>query len=159
MVPQSVFNELGNPSMLSLLSRPDNSTIGAILILEDADEALRKRDGSHSSAPVASLLNLTDGLLGRSHDIRIVATTNLDTDDIDPAVRRPGRMIDHVVVPSLTSRDAMAVYESATRALNGGRLPPPDPGDFSWEGVTLAEVYEVVRRQQKTRTGVPEARV
>ena len=65
----------------------DNSD--AILILEDAESALQKRDGR--SGAVSNILNLTDGLLSDCLNISIVATFNTETKNIDEALAFTGK--------------------------------------------------------------------
>jgi len=67
----------------------DNSD--AILILEDAESAIQKRDGR--SGAVSNILNLTDGLLSDCLNISIVATFNTETKNIDDALLRKGRLL------------------------------------------------------------------
>lgn len=89
------------PQMISQLSTPEFADIitdtnkGSVLILEDAEKALMKReseDGFSNSTLVSSVLNLTDGLYADLSNIAIIATYNCDRNLIDSALLRKGRM-------------------------------------------------------------------
>lgn len=89
------------PSMVGLLSSPEfadeltTSHKGSVLIIEDAEKALMKResmDGFHNSEVVSSLLNLTDGIFADLTKIAIICTYNCDRNLIDPALLRKGRL-------------------------------------------------------------------
>lgn len=89
------------PQMISHLSSPEFADIitethkGSILILEDAEKALMKResdDGFSNSTLVSSVLNLTDGLYADLGQLAIIATYNCDRNLIDSALLRKGRL-------------------------------------------------------------------
>ena len=89
------------PQMISHLSSPEFADIitdthkGSVLILEDAEKALMKResdDGFSNSTLVSSILNLTDGLYADLGQLAIIATYNCDRNLIDPALLRKGRL-------------------------------------------------------------------
>ena len=65
----------------------------AILIMEDAEPALKKRDQGGRSGAVSNVLNLTDGLLSDCLKISIVATFNTGMINIDEALTRRGRLL------------------------------------------------------------------
>jgi len=62
-----------------------------VLVIEDAEELMLSRDNHHNSK-LSFLLNLTDGLLGESLGIQIIATFNTDLKNIDKALLRKGRL-------------------------------------------------------------------
>ena len=89
------------PQMISCLSSPDftdlvtSSLKNCILVIEDAEKALMKResqDGFFNSELVSSILNLTDGLYADLANTSIIATYNCDRSLIDPALLRKGRL-------------------------------------------------------------------
>lgn len=89
------------PQMISQLSSPEFADIvtdthkGSVLVLEDAEKALMKReseDGFSNSTLVSSILNLTDGLYADLGQLAIIATYNCDRNLIDKALLRKGRM-------------------------------------------------------------------
>lgn len=62
-----------------------------VLVIEDAEELILSRD-NHKNSKLSFLLNLTDGLLGESLGIQIIATFNTDLKNIDKALLRKGRL-------------------------------------------------------------------
>ena len=91
-VPPQMINYLSSPEFVDLVL---SSLKGSVLIIEDAEKALMKReseDGFHNSELVSSLLNLTDGLYADLAKTSIIATYNCDRNLIDPALLRKGRM-------------------------------------------------------------------
>ena len=137
MIPASMVPELAGPSLVGCLI--DNFDPGQpmVLVIEDADECLVRRDGMNMSA-ISTLLNLSDGILGASLNIRIVATTNaghLQSDEqLDDALMRPGRLCRRIHVPELGAEQAAAVYLRLTgtqRAFGGP--------------ATVAEVYRIAK--------------
>jgi energy-coupling factor transporter ATP-binding protein EcfA2 len=87
-----------SPDMVHSITEPDfipflMDNSDAILILEDAEGALQKRDGSGRSSAVSNILNLTDGLLSDCLNISMVATFNMATKNIDEALLRKGRLL------------------------------------------------------------------
>ena len=69
-----------------------HSKLRKILILEDAESVLQRR-AEDNREKVASLLNLTDGMMGDALGLHVVCTLNCDLSDLDPALLRPGRLI------------------------------------------------------------------
>jgi ATP-dependent 26S proteasome regulatory subunit len=60
-------------------------------VIEDAEELITSRDEVRNSN-LSMLLNLTDGLMGESLGIQIVATFNTNVTNIDKALLRKGRL-------------------------------------------------------------------
>lgn len=101
-IPVNMSDRLGSPEFIDLLIKKK----GAVLILEDAEQAVQQRgDGGNDSA-VATLLNMSDGILGAILDIKILVTYNADRQHIDKALLRKGRLLfDHDFGP-LSAEDA-----------------------------------------------------
>ncbi len=89
VVPPHMVKELGSPELLPALAgaRHDGMNGPMALIIEDADKVLVQRQAGDMAA-ISSLLNLGDGILGSVLDVRIIATTNAGTLEMDPATRR-----------------------------------------------------------------------
>ena len=83
----SMASNLDSPSLTRLLVNNAN----AIFIIEDAEELLVSREKERNSS-ISMLLNLTDGLLGDSLGIQIIATFNTHINNIDKALLRKGRL-------------------------------------------------------------------
>lgn len=87
-IPTSIATSIDTPNFISLLAENQN----CILILEDAEKILVERaDGSDS--PVATILNMTDGIVGDCLGTLIIATFNTSNDTIDKALTRKGRLV------------------------------------------------------------------
>ena len=124
-----------------------------ILVIEDADSCLSSRASDNISA-ISSILNLSDGIIGNLLDLRIVATTNAEVENIDSAIMRRGRLSARVEVGMLGEEAAQAVYERI-----GGK------GSFNMEDkkyVPLSNIYasfkdtetnEVVPTKAKRKVG------
>ncbi len=140
IVQASMVANLANPSVLPALLnfRSENQPI--VFIIEDAEECLATRDAGNNSA-VSALLNMGDGVLGSLIDLRIVATTNTAIQDLDPAIRRPGRLSTICEVGPLTANEAAVVFDRLTynEKYGSGKI---------WDGwdpnarYTIAEVYQ-----------------
>lgn len=88
-IPVGMAGELASPSFVSLLLEHEN----AVLVLEDAEQALQSREVDHwNSAVVSTILNLSDGVLGTVLSISILASFNADKQTIDKALLRRGRL-------------------------------------------------------------------
>ncbi len=82
-----IAGNLDDLSFTEFLLNNQNS----ILVIEDAEELILSRNGNHNTK-LSFLLNLTDGLLGESLGIQIIATFNTDLKNIDKALLRRGRL-------------------------------------------------------------------
>jgi len=169
LIPPTLIAGLLEPSLLSvLLNSRDEGLDDAptILIIEDGDECLVPRDGNNLPA-IASLLNLSEGLIGRRLDIRVLATSNADHTKIDSALSRPGRLCREVDFQPLTQEQAQQAFLNLVPAAVGAH-PKHLP---NWEalsrsdsgvgfasggrqsmGVSLAMIYQQVREGQVTKT-------
>lgn len=136
IVPANLIAELAQPGMIPALvglhqSRGDKPMV---FLIEDADECLAPRMGDNMSS-VSVILNLGDGILGQLLDVRIVATTNAHHQDVDEAIKRPGRLSAMVHVGPLGAAKANEVYKRLT-----GTTEEKITGKAS-----LAEVYQMAR--------------
>lgn len=117
-----------------------------ILFIDELDSfGDRERLGGHneqySREVINGFLECLDGAEGRE-GVVVVGATNLP-DKIDPAIRRPGRLDRHVVIP-LPDRDAR---KGILRHHLGGALPGTDLTEAAerLEGATGAAIEQVVR--------------
>lgn len=136
VVPPHLVRELGSPDLLPALAsaRHDGLNGPMALIIEDADKVLVNREAGDMAA-ISSLLNMGDGIMGSVLDVRIIATTNAGTLDLDPATQRKGRLCRRIDVGSLDPEQASSIVR---------RLIPAStmrPG----KRVTLADVYSQAR--------------
>lgn len=125
---------LSSPSVLPALLefREENGNKPICFIVEDADMLLAQRMADNMSS-LSAVLNLGDGILGRVLDIRIIATTNTEIDEIDPAILRPGRLSAYVHVGKLQAEQAAQVYR---------RIAGTDEG-FESRATDLATIYQL----------------
>jgi len=79
---------LSDPSFLTFLMDHKNS----VLIIEDAENVLKSREAGMNQA-VSNLLNVTDGILGDGLKFQVICTFNTSYDQIDHALKRPGRLL------------------------------------------------------------------
>ncbi len=89
-----------------------------LLFIDEADDILRDRQYSTSSAITNKLLTLMDGSQGRVKDVVILAATN-NPDQIDPALLRGGRFTEKVpfhVADEANTAVIVARWLSAKRA-------------------------------------------
>lgn len=114
----------------SIKSRYDNTPV--VMCVEDADECLAPRDGANLDV-VSSVLNLSDGMVGRQLDLRIVLTTNTGVDKFEEALLRPGRLSQIIEIGNLSNATANKI----AKRLNYSETFIGRP--------TLAEVYATVR--------------
>lgn len=92
-VPISMVHLISSPAFIKLLLEHEE----AVLVLEDAEQALQSREEDiYNSSTVSSLLNLSDGILGTLLNITIIASFNMDKSNVDKALLRKGRLLyDH----------------------------------------------------------------
>tara|TARA_R110001583_G_scaffold127043_2_gene278649 strand:- start:1106 stop:2206 length:1101 start_codon:yes stop_codon:yes gene_type:complete len=88
-VPPMMAAAISDPGFIPFLMKHPDS----ILIIEDAETAIKDRNISGNSNAVSNILNLTDGILGECLKIQIVATFNTERTQIDKALLRKGRLI------------------------------------------------------------------
>jgi hypothetical protein len=119
-----------------------NSKLRKILILEDAESVLLRR-GDDNREKVATLLNLTDGMLGDALGLHVVCTLNSELADLDPALLRPGRLVAHRDFDLLTNDEACRL----AAVLN---LPMP-----SGERISLAELFNAAESARSVHRATP----
>ncbi|MGM1057238.1 MAG: AAA family ATPase [Bacteroidota bacterium] len=107
----------------------------SVLVIEDAEELIVSRD-SHRNSNLAMILNITDGILGESLGIQIIATFNTDVQNIDPALKRKGRL------KSAYEFRALAP-EKANHLLIEQNMNYSTDKDM-----TLAEIYNISEEEQ-----------
>lgn len=135
VVPPGLVSRLGDPGLLDVFAdAAGDAPVGGapstfVLVLEDSDKAVRKRSDDNLAA-LSTLLNLSDGLVGRALDLRVLATTNAEAVEVDPALLRAGRLCRKVHVGPLPHGQARRVAARLGRALPKGDAP-----------VVLADIY------------------
>lgn len=84
---QSAFYEMNSAEFIEFLCDMKN----AVVILEDCEMILRSRE-NESNSVLSSILNLSDGILGDSLNIKFICTFNTSLKNIDSALLRKGRL-------------------------------------------------------------------
>jgi len=100
-----------------------------LIIAEDTDEYLKTTARKEAGASLGRLLNLTDGILGESHRVLVLLTTNEEIGRLHPALIRPGRCLARVEFTPFSPRDAQTWLGDTTPG-------PPEPA-------TLAELFDL----------------
>lgn len=141
-IPPSMVEILSEPSIIPFLMEHKNS----ILIIEDAEKVISNRDSyTSSSAGVSNILNLTDGILGDCLSIQIIATFNMNKENIDPALLRKGRLIAEHKFDKLSVDDSNKLLKSL------------DKDYTTSEPMSLADIYYVdeteIKVKNKTKIG------
>ncbi|MFN4763687.1 AAA family ATPase [Gillisia sp. Q332] len=130
-LPGQMAQNLDNIAMTKYLIDNPNS----VLVIEDAEELIVSRDSQRNSN-LAMILNITDGILGESLGIQIIATFNTDVQNIDPALKRKGRLKSAYEFRAL-------VPDKANRLLIEQNM------NYSTDKeMTLAEIYNISEEEQ-----------
>lgn len=124
-----------SPDMVTHITSPEfipflMENSDSILIIEDAEPALQKRQGDARSGAVSNILNMTDGLLSDCLNISIVATFNTTTSEIDEALRRQGRLLREYKFDKLELKKAQELMDK----IGHGNVKVKEP-------MSLAEIY------------------
>ena len=125
-LPPDLVGALAMPSFVPLLMQYPNS----VLIIEDAENALKKRS-EHDGQSVSNLLNLSDGLLSECLHIQTICTFNCKVAEIDEALMRKGRMIAKYEFKPLT-------VENSNKLLNKRGV-----NHIADEPMTLTDIYNL----------------
>src|SRR3990172_1034009 len=131
IVPPHLVVHLSDPDFLEFLMNTASDYEKLTLVIEDADSVMENRAIDNMSA-ISTMLNLTDGVLGESMDLRVVATSNTSVGKIDEALKRPGRLASHIHLGKLSQEQSQGVLDR----LCGKTLPET-------REYTLAELYQL----------------
>lgn len=77
-----------------------------VVIIEDVDEFVLSDAKQRSGQGMARLLNIADGLIGQGLPLLLVLTTNVDRQDLHPALVRPGRCIANIALDAFPETEA-----------------------------------------------------
>lgn len=158
IVPPYLVAHLSSPAMISsLIQEQHNDPRPLVLVLEDADDCLTTRAGDNMSN-ISAVLNLADGALSDTLDIRMVATTNAKRVNIDDALERDGRVGVYIQVANLSQDRAVQVLMrlleqkiSEGEALAMLKKHAADKeSKFKMDNIVLANVYAVAAKENGT---------
>lgn len=141
IVPSNLIDSLDKPEFMPLLLSVKNEhEKSIIMVIEDGDVCLVPRKSDNIST-IASLLNLSDGILGSIIDIKMIITTNAEITDMDQAIMRPGRLCRNITVGPLPYEQANRRYKQLTNSSN----------NLEYQKVyTLAEIYSIANNIDST---------
>jgi hypothetical protein len=93
-LPVSQDGALSSPELVPFWQKQNarHSDRVKVIVMEDAERLLWRRNGDNREA-VSSLLNIADGLMGKMLRLHVVCSVNARMEDLDPAILRPGRLM------------------------------------------------------------------
>jgi SpoVK/Ycf46/Vps4 family AAA+-type ATPase len=84
-----MIDSIVSPSLISVLLNNPN----AVLILEDAEQAIMSRvENPNGASLVSNILNISDGIMGSILSVSLILTFNTERANIDKALLRKGRL-------------------------------------------------------------------
>lgn len=93
IVSHDLLGELAKPEFIGSILNYVSGGKEIILLCEDAEQAIKKRDKtSHNKSVVSTLLNVSDGVLNDILKFQVILTFNTKIDNIDEALLRAGRL-------------------------------------------------------------------
>lgn len=104
-----------------------------LLIMEDCADLIMTESRASHYDKVGKLLNMTDGLLGQGRNDVFLISFNEEIEDIDPAFKRPGRLLMALEVPKLDYADAVVWLKAKNYS-----------GHIDNKRYSLAELYALV---------------
>lgn len=128
--------------------RRRKQNINVVLVIEDADSILVEKSTDNVST-LSTILSYTDGLFGVISDMRVIVSTNINEEEFDKAILRPGRLLKKVDINFLEPQKANEVYERISGDVNNKPFI---------EKISLAEIYAAtvgieVNKQKSTKVG------
>lgn len=137
IVPSTFVKDIATPEFFNFLYNfvQDNS-VGLVLIIEDAENILKKRSSRNSFESISNILNMTDGLLNDFVHIQIIATFNTELENIDSAILRHKRLLSRKEFYRLKQKKArtlahtIGISEDKIQSMNA-------------ESYSLAEIYSL----------------
>ena len=117
-----------------------------VLFLDEIDALGQKRGSAHNSAmrgAVVQLLTELDGVAGQNEGVFVLAATNQPW-DVDPALRRPGRLDRTLLVlpPDAEAREAVFRFHLRHRPVEGIDLRRLGKATEGFSGADIAHVCE-----------------
>lgn len=119
----STFHYITDASFIDLLLQNKN----AVIILEDCEDMLVDRIAGN--AQLATLLNLSDGIIGDSFNFKFICTFNANITKLDKAILRKGRLKQKYEFKALTPEKTKALADKIGMDIPEGK------------SLTLAEIF------------------
>lgn len=134
-LPAHLAGNLDTPDLLKFLLDQRNTKL--IFIIEDCDSLVAPRAMDNVNT-LSTFLNLTDGILGSTLDLHFIVSTNEKKAKFDPAITRPGRLLEIVEVEMLPAEQANSVVK---RIQTEQKISTESGNVVFNKPVSLAEVY------------------
>lgn len=136
LVTNTLASSLASPEFISFMLDHKNSTF----ILEDCEQILMDR-GENVTNAIATILNMSDGLMSDIFNVKFICTFNADINQIDEAILRKGRCFANYEFKELSKEKTKNLLNK-----NGITLDEYKP-------LTLAEIYHYDKEDctQKTK--------
>lgn len=131
--PASIIPHLSSPEFIKIMVREGS---GTVLIIEDAEEALVDQGTVRNSA-ISNILNISDGLIGDTLRIQVIATFNTDFGNIDPAILRKGRLLSLYEFKELNTEktqkllNSLGIKDKVTKPMTLADIYNYDSKDYS----------------------------
>ena len=145
-IPEFMMSMLNQPDVIRLLISHEN----VILVVEDAEKIIQKREGSDNSNMVSTLLNFTDGILSDILKLSIILTYNTNTEDIDPALLRKGRLQYKYEFQLLTKAQSMELMKHS--GVSEERLAELDKQGLIKDHMALADIFNISEENGNAKT-------
>lgn len=126
-LPLDMASGMSDPRMITFIC---NELKDAVVVIEDCEQLLVDRsDSSGINTGLVNILNMADGLLGDSLNIKFICTFNSNVQRIDKALLRKGRLTDKYEFGKLTKEKTTALMHKQYHV------------DGVFEPMTLAEIF------------------
>lgn len=135
-VPEFMVPSINDPTVMQLLLEHTNS----VIILEDAEKLIAKRDSS-SNSMASLILNLTDGVLADIMKLSVIITYNASSDGVDPALLRKGRLKYMHEFKNLNRKEVLKLIEH--HGFTKKQIKELTDNGSIKDDMSLAEVYNM----------------
>lgn len=109
-MPPNMVDHLTDPAFMTFLTDEvkhySRDGFFCVLLIEDAEPLLARRQEGVRIQGVTNLLNMSDGLLNDMLKLQIICTFNVDLKKLDSALLRPGRLLARKEFKPLSVLDA-----------------------------------------------------
>lgn len=89
-VPRYFYNSLSSTTFFNFLI---NHCRNSVLVFEDAEEIVKKRDSENGNYLISDILEMSDGLMNDILKVQMIFTFNMDVNNVDEALLRPSRLL------------------------------------------------------------------
>ena len=157
-IPPHLASSIASPAFITFVRDKLSS---CVLVIEDAEEILKDREGYADSNAVSNLLNISDGILGKALNILIIATFNMEKQYIDKALLRKGRLVSEYKFGELTLDKANKLVKKLygeDAELNLGKDEKGDPELRTMGNIFNMEVVQYRTKEVKKSFGFQPAK-